>query len=140
MISVLDRAPLRAINPREAQTVSIVERLRRVVLAEPAYRERFHAIFLDAAHTYVSDASMGAGTTAFLKLRMRDLFSKALSVDARGLIIAHNHPSGDCRPSQLDIVETARLKEFADALDIELIDHLIFTRDNLYSMRAGGKL
>ena len=59
---------------------------------------------------------------------------------ARGLIVAHNHPSGDCRPSRSDILATHRLKEVAIALDIELIDHLILTENAVYSMRAGGDL
>ncbi|MBV7258122.1 JAB domain-containing protein [Erythrobacter crassostreae] len=140
MISILDRAPVREVDPREAQTAAMVDYLRGIVLAEPAICERFHAIFLDSAHTFIADASMGDGKGAYLKLRLRELFSKALAVDARGLIIAHNHPSGDCRPSQIDIEETSRLKNFANALDIELIDHLIVTKNAIYSMRAGGQL
>nr|WP_298930713.1 JAB domain-containing protein [uncultured Erythrobacter sp.] len=140
MIPVLDSPPARLHDPREAQTASMVGYLRDIMLTDPIQRERFHAIFLDSRRAYITDAAMGAGRSAFLKLRMRDLFGKALSVGAQGLIIAHNHPSGDCRPSEIDIKATHRLNEIGQALDIELLDHLIITETALYSMRAGGHL
>jgi DNA repair protein RadC len=71
---------------------------------------------------------------------MRGLLGEALRLDAVGIILAHNHPSGQCRPSERDISATRRLCDVAKALDIALIDHLIFTEDAVYSMRAGGLL
>ena len=73
-------------------------------------------------------------------MRMRELFGKALSMDAHSMIVAHNHPSGRCKPSPYDITATRRLKDIARALDIELLDHLIITQQSVYSMRAGGDL
>lgn len=140
MIPVLDKPAARLPDPREAQTASMVAYLRGIMCADPVQRERFHAIFLDEQRRYIGDTQMGAGRSAFLKLRMRDLLGGALAVDARALIVAHNHPSGDCRPSQLDIEATNRLVNVATAVDIELIDHLIITKNALYSMRAGGHL
>jgi DNA repair protein RadC len=71
---------------------------------------------------------------------MRDVFAEALRLGASGMILAHNHPSGECRPSDNDIAATRRLAEVALALDVALIDHLIFTHEAVYSMRAGGLL
>ena len=71
---------------------------------------------------------------------MRENFGEALRLDAHGLILAHNHPPGHCRPSSCDIIATRRLAEVARALDIVLIDHLIFTDEAVYSMRAEGLL
>jgi DNA repair protein RadC len=64
----------------------------------------------------------------------------ALRHNATGIILAHSHPSGYCRPSGCDIATTRRLAQVAQALDIALVDHLIFTADAVYSMRAGGLL
>lgn len=75
-----------------------------------------------------------------LSVRMRENFGEALRLDARELILAHNHPSGQCRPSSCDMTATRRLAEVARALDIVLIDHLILTDEAVYSMRAGGLL
>lgn len=128
------------IDPSEAQLSAMIEYLRSVVLQAPERGERFHAIFVDANRRYLSDGSMGVGEMSALSLRMRDIFGRALAEGARAIIIAHNHPSGDCRPSAHDISATRRLASIAAALDIELLDHLIFTRQSVYSMRAGGDL
>lgn len=119
---------------------AMVRYLRSAVLARPVHVERFHAIFVDSRRTYLGDAAMGRGGSSSLSIRMRELFQTALSVGASGLIVAHNHPSGDCRPSPGDISATLRLREIAGALDIELIDHFIVTETAVYSMRAGGYL
>lgn len=139
VISVLQpRAPL-AERP-EASLGTLVAGLRNQVLASGSRAERCHALFFDERRCYLGDCRVGTGSFSALCLRMREIFSEALRLDARGLIIAHNHPSGHCRPSGCDIVATHRLSEIAQALDIELIDHLIFTEKAVYSMRAGGLL
>ena len=124
----------------EARLTSMIGFLQGMVLAPPTNRERFHAIFVSVQKQYLGDASLGYGEAASLTLKMRELFSRALSAGASGLIVAHNHPSGDCRPSTSDIEATQRLSAVARALDIELLDHLIFTTRAAYSMRAGGNI
>lgn len=119
---------------------SMILHIRAAVLAHPTQVERFHAIFVDSRRAYLGEAAMGQGGAASLSVRMRELFGRALNFGASGLIVAHNHPSGDCRPSRGDIAATNRLQEIAGALDIELIDHFIFTESAFYSMRAGGYL
>lgn len=119
---------------------SMIDFLRRCVLAQPDGTERFHAVFLDDRRSLLGDAPMGQGCAGSLSVRMRELFGAALDFRARAIIVAHNHPSGMCRPSRFDSEATSRLKHVAEALDIELLDHLIFTREAVYSMRAGGML
>lgn len=124
----------------EARLGTLVGNLRSLVLAAGPHAERCHALFVDARRCYLGDCGVGTGSFSTLALRMREIFGEALRLDARGLILAHNHPSGHCRPSGCDILATRRLTEIARALDIELIDHLIFTEQAVYSMRAGGLL
>lgn len=97
-------------------------------------------MFVNAQRRQLGDASIGLGGLNVLSVRMREIFGEALRLDPRGMILAHNHPSGHCRPSGSDIIATRRLAEVARALDIVLIDHLIFTDEAVYSMRAGGLL
>ncbi|UYV16898.1 JAB domain-containing protein [Porphyrobacter sp. ULC335] len=125
---------------QEQRTTTMIAYLRSVVLAPPATHERGHAIFVDRQSAWLGDAPCGIGTMGTLGLRMRALLGDALRFDAAGIILAHSHPSGHCRPSGCDIAATRRLGEVASALDIKLIDHLIFTTDAVYSMRAGGLL
>jgi DNA repair protein RadC len=73
-------------------------------------------------------------------LPMRDIFTAALRHDTAGLVIAHNHPSGDAQPSPADIAATRRFAEAADALGIVLHDHLIFAGADCASLRQLGLL
>jgi DNA repair protein RadC len=69
---------------------------------------------------------------------VRPLVERALELGAAGFLLAHNHPSGRCRPSADDVSGTLRLAEVAEALELSLIDHLIVTRTRVFSMRLGG--
>lgn len=125
---------------RERQLSIMVENLRSLVLAPPANCERFHVVFLDRNRAFLGESGFGTGQLGALSLNLRELFSHGLALEARNMIIAHNHPSGDCRPSAYDIDATQRLANVAQALEIGLIDHLIFADKSVYSMRAGGEL
>lgn len=114
--------------------------LRNLFAMSNPRREHFHAIFFDERCRYLDDYTLGSGDQASLSIRMRRLFAYALKVDACGLVIAHNHPSGHCHPSASDIASTKQITHFAQAVDINLIDHLIITETRAYSMRAGGHL
>lgn len=140
MIMAPVRTRHRAVDNVEARMTGMIEYLRAQLLREPDYFERFHVVFLDPARCPLADQSIGQGSIGVLTLRMRELFGRALSLEASGIILAHNHPSGVCRPSETDIAETRRLAAIGRTLDIELVDHLIFTRQSVYSMRAGGDL
>jgi DNA repair protein RadC len=125
---------------QEQRAAAMIGYLRSIVLAPPAQYERGHAIFVDNRSAWLGDVPCGIGTMTTLAIHMRALLGEALRHNAAGIILAHSHPSGHCRPSGCDIAATRRLVEVAGALDIALIDHLIFTTDAVYSMRAGGLL
>lgn len=59
----------------------------------------------------------------------REVFQKALLGNAVSIILMHNHPSGDCKPSREDIAVTQRLKEAGNIIGIDVIDHIIIGRD-----------
>jgi DNA repair protein RadC len=140
MVTQLRSFPCEGEIAQEQRTVAMIAYLRSIVMAPPATHERGHAIFVDTNRAWLGDAPFGLGSLSALSGRMRALLGDALRHDAAGIILAHSHPSGQCRPSGCDIAATRRLSEVARALDIALIDHLIFTADAVYSMRAGGLL
>jgi DNA repair protein RadC len=105
-----------------------------------AGQERLHAIFADAARGYLADEPVTVGTSTRIEARARPLIERAMALGAAGVLLAHNHPSGRCRPSVEDISATHRLAEIAEALELTLIDHLIVTRTRVFSMRLGGCL
>lgn len=139
MMELLNRRQHRNAQ-NSARESAMVDYLRAMVIGSGEQVERFHALFLDGSRGFLGDAPLGQSGANTLTLRLREVFGKALTLDAHGLLIAHNHPSGECRPSINDIEATRRLNTMARSLDIELLDHLIFTHSAVYSMRAGGQL
>ena len=105
-----------------------------------ASEERLHVFYCDAAGRVLCDRTVAHGVADGLRMRSRELLSEAFAVEATGLLLAHNHPSGICRPSEADIRSTRRLATLCREVDIELLDHFILTQDRGFSMRGGGFL
>ncbi|MGY6551242.1 MAG: JAB domain-containing protein [Erythrobacter sp.] len=133
------QGPLAA-RAAETQIVRLIAHLRAAVLRDPVQRERGHVVFMDAQRRYVGDAEIGTGSISRLILCPRDILSAGFRLGARSMILAHNHPSGDCRPSEDDITATRQLAKLGQMVDLVLLDHLIFTPNATYSMRARGIL
>ena len=80
------------------------------------------------------------GDEAGVQFPLRDIIADAAMHRSAGILIAHNHPSGDSRPSDSDRRATRRLAAAADALDCTLLDHLVFAGDDCTSFRRIGLL
>lgn len=102
--------------------------------------EALHAVFLDAEHGYIADECLAPGTSNAVVASIRHLVARSFDLGARGLILAHNHPSGSALPSEEDITTTARIGSLAASLDLTLIDHLIVTQGQVFSFRKEGLL
>lgn len=68
----------------------------------------------------------------------RELVKRALLINAAGVILAHNHPSGECRPSRADEGLTQSIKAAMSLVDVRVLDHFIVTSDNTFSMAETG--
>ncbi len=84
--------------------------------------------------------SLAKGGLTSCVVDVRIILSVALKSLATGIILVHNHPSGNLKPSQLDIKITEQLKAGCKILNIELLDHLIITRHDYYSFADEGML
>ena len=71
---------------------------------------------------------------------LRTIIADAAEHGSAAIILAHNHPSGDPRPSRSDCISTRRLAAAAEALDCTILDHLVFGGRDCSSMRAMGYL
>ncbi len=103
-------------------------------------QERLLVVFCTANREYICDEEMGWGTAHTVHLDASQLFRRALTLNAGALLLAHNHPSGDCTPSAQDIAATRRLADLGNMLGLYFLDHLIVTHGNTHSMRAGTRL
>ncbi len=103
-------------------------------------QEYFLAITLDGAGHIIQKRVVTVGTLNQSLVHPRELFADAITDRAAGVIIAHNHPSGQCFPSREDMRVTERIKEAGRLLGIELIDHVILTQNEWFSFAEEGEL
>lgn len=103
-------------------------------------QEYFIALYLDGANHLYDTKVITIGTLNQSLVHPREVFSYAIEKRCASIIVAHNHPSGILKPSSEDIEVTRRLKESAKILGIELLDHVIFTKDDFLSLKDEGLL
>lgn len=102
--------------------------------------ERTYAIFIDARGEYIADETVASGGSSAVPLRCRALFQRALTLEASAILLAHNHPSGAATASASDIAVTRELVRIASRLELSIIDHLIVTSREVFSMKRAGLL
>lgn len=100
--------------------------------------EVFCALYLDTRHRVIAFEELFAGTIDSAHVHPRVVVEKALARRAAALIIAHNHPSGDARPSQADLAITKRLRDALDLVEIRLLDHFIVGDSEVVSLAERG--
>jgi DNA repair protein RadC len=105
-----------------------------------ADRETLAVAHLDADRRVVDLTVLEPSAAGHVDLPVRRVIEDALRLGAQGLVIAHNHPSGDAQPSWDDVESTRELAETAARLGIRLHDHLIFAGGEVCSLRALGLL
>ena len=102
--------------------------------------EQFRILFLDRKNVLIADERQQRGTIDHTPVYPREVIKRALVLNAAALILVHNHPSGDPRPSRDDIEMTREIKAAAEALGIALHDHLVIGRSGHASFRGLGLL
>ncbi len=103
-------------------------------------QEYFITITLDGASHIINKRVVFIGTLNQSLVHPREVFADAIADRAAGIIIAHNHPSQTPTPSQADINITNRLKDVANLVGIELLDHIILTKNGYFSFSDEGYL
>jgi DNA repair protein RadC len=102
--------------------------------------ESFMVIFVDATQKLIASEELFRGTLTATAVYPREVAIRALHHHAVGVILAHNHPSGEVQPSHADISLTAKLRAALGLLDIVVLDHVIVSQDKALSMQAEGLL
>jgi DNA repair protein RadC len=98
-------------------------------------KEHFFVISFDVRNRVLAIDKTSKGTLSASLVHPRETFESAIRRHAAQIIVAHNHPSGDCEPSEDDIRITKRLYEAGKIMGIELIDHIIVTKENYCSLK-----
>ena len=103
-------------------------------------RERFLALCLNTRNELIREVVISVGSLNASIVHPREVFKPALACSAAGLVIAHNHPSGDPAPSREDRDVTRAISEAGRILDIPLHDHVIIGADSYFSFKDSGLL
>ena len=103
-------------------------------------REEFWAVYLNQSNKVIRKERLSAGGLTGTLVDVRLIMKGALLCNATGMIVAHNHPSGNEKPSQEDNRITEQIKKAADTLNIRLLDHVIITSNTYYSYMDNGML
>jgi DNA repair protein RadC len=103
-------------------------------------QEHFLTITLNGSGGVIQKRTVFIGTLNKSLVHPREIFADAISDRASGIIIIHNHPSGELEPSREDIFVTEKLVEGGKILGIEILVHLIVTSKSFYSFKENGKI
>lgn len=104
------------------------------------YHEEFHILFLSTSNTVIASECISKGGFDKTIVDKRMIFKKAIDHCANGIILAHNHPSGNLNASELDKQLTKVIMTSAQILEIKIIDHLIITSTGYLSFADEGLL
>lgn len=97
------------------------------------YCESFVAVYIDGSGRPIGWHLISSGGMTYVAVDIRVVMSAALVAGATRMIVAHNHPSGTLKPSDDDKRMTEKIKAACELLDIQLLDHLIITRESYFS-------
>ncbi len=162
-LSVSDLTKLHGIGPARAVTIAAALELgRRRKLAEipesfqikcskdvfelfqpllsDLAHEEFWILFLNRSNKVINRMKLSQGGISGTVTDVRIVMKKAIEYLASGIIVCHNHPSGNLSPSEADNRITMKIKEAGNIMDIQLLDHLIITDKDYYSFADNGLL
>jgi len=125
-------------GPVLGDSKAVLDYLFAAMAHEPV--ERFRVLYLNTRNRLLFDEIVAEGSVNIAPIYPREIVRRSLEIGATALILAHNHPSGDPKPSGEDIRVTRLVAAAVEALDIRLHDHVIVARSGWISLRAQGYL
>jgi DNA repair protein RadC len=112
----------------------LMDYCRNTMAHEP--REHFRILFLNKKNELIADEIQNSGTVDHTSAYPREIMKRALELAATALILVHNHPSGDPRPSQADVDMTRQIMKAAEPFSIIIHDHIIVSRNGHSSFKS----
>jgi DNA repair protein RadC len=116
--------------------VDVFERLHPRIAG--LVQEVFVVLALDVRNVVLEEIEVARGCLTGVEVHPREVFRPLIRCAAASAIVAHNHPSGDPRPSPEDVALTARLRNVGELVGIPLLDHVIVTAGGFESMADRG--
>ncbi|MGL4652472.1 JAB domain-containing protein [Cetobacterium sp.] len=128
------------IGKKDLTTVKAKSELINYLRSDIGFKntEEFKVIYLSSSNRLIGEETLFRGTIDRSVVYPRLIVERALKHPTKGIIFAHNHPSGDLKPSRKDIELTNELKDLLEVLDIRLLDHLIIGENDYFSFYDNG--
>ena len=133
-------------EPTNFEKTKIISSLTAVNYARQFYEsdisiyESMFCLFLNRSNSVQQYAKISQGGTAGTVVDIKIILKYAIDTLSSGIILIHNHPSGNKQPSDADIEITNKLKNACKYHDLKLLDHIILTENNYYSLADEGNL
>lgn len=125
-------------RPKVETSYNCSEILRHLWTPTIEHHESFYSLMLNRANQVLGFYKVSEGGLNGTVADPRMIFQAALKCNAASIILAHNHPSGNLRPSESDEKLTKKIKEAGLMLDINVLDHIILTPETYYSFADEG--
>lgn len=125
-------------RPQITSSVDAYELMKPELLDQPV--EQFWVVMLKRNNEVIQKRVISLGGISGTVADPKIIFKRALEDLASGIILVHNHPSGNLKPSQADLKLTDKLKNAGQLLEIPVLDHIIFTDNGYYSFADEGTL
>ncbi|MBU1106754.1 MAG: DNA repair protein RadC [Candidatus Riflebacteria bacterium] len=140
LIQRISRSRAYDVSPSIASGSALMDYLGSSMESLP--EEQLRVIFVNNLNRVIKDEIISSGTEDQTAVYPRKIMKRAMALHATGIIVVHNHPTGQLRPSNADIVITRALVAATDALDLRMLDHVIVGRDDkgYFSFRENGLL
>ena len=106
--------------------------------AREVEHEVFWVLFADAYNRLITAEAMFRGTLTQTSVYPREVVKRALELNAAAVILGHNHPSGEVKPSSADERLTQQLRAALSLVDVQVLDHVIVSGDRFASMAEMG--
>jgi DNA repair protein RadC len=140
-ISINYKPLKRACEMRKIITSKDAEQFFRSIWSDKLqYIEEFYMLLLNRSNLIIGYLKVSEGGTAGTVVDAKIVFQGALKCNASSIILCHNHPSGNLKPSENDVQITRKLKEAGKVMDLPVVDHLILTSEGYYSFADEGML
>ena len=104
------------------------------------HKEFFWVILINRSNSVLGVSRISEGTTSGTLVNIREIFQLVIKSNAMSIVLCHNHPSGNLKPSQADISLTRKIKECGQLFEVTVLDHIILTSDGYYSFVDKGML
>jgi DNA repair protein RadC len=121
-------------------TERLIREIYEQTSSEIELKEYFFIILLNRANEVIGYHKLSEGGICATLVDIRIAFATALKSLAVGMIMVHNHPSGNLKPSEQDLKLTRDFKAAGELLEVKVIDHIILTSDSYYSFIDEGKM